>query len=98
MEEVSRITELKRRNKRALPHLKSSYPVEMQVQPETVLNSDHVLKNQKSKIRRTTGTSTSDEQEDSAAQSARSEHIRQQRDLETTWEWNEMVTVPHQRM
>ena len=94
MEEVSRITELKRRNKRALPHLKSSYPVEMQVQPETVLNSDHVLKNQKSKIRRTTGTSTSEEQEDSAAQSARSEHYsKQKRDLEATWQWNEMVTA-----
>ena len=72
-DEENRLTELKRRNKRALPHLKSSYPVEMQLQPETILSSDNTIKNPKSKIQRTSGTSSSEEYS-SAPNSARSDH------------------------
>lgn len=46
----ARMKELKRRNKQALPHLKSSYPIEMQVKPETPTNSDERLKHGFSKV------------------------------------------------
>lgn len=49
VDEKARVKELKRRNKQAMPHLKSSYPVEMQVKAETPTTCDDRLKHGSSK-------------------------------------------------